>query len=62
MTITIKLKTDNTAFEDKETETRRIVQDWLDHTFGLNRLRGACTDNLLDFNGNTVGSVTVTGK
>ena len=55
MTITIRLKTDNAAFEDdKAEEVQRILKDWLSAGF-----RPA---NLYDANGNRVGSVTVTGK
>ena len=55
MTITIKLKTGNAAFEnDKEAEIAGILREWLD--------RGITERRLLDSNGNHVGSVTVTGK
>ena len=56
MTITIKLKTDNAAFQDgqKEQEIQRILQDWIDTGWGPRRLR--------DYNGNTIGEVKVTGK
>lgn len=56
MTITIKLKTDNAAFQDgcKEQEIQNILQDWINSGCGPRKLR--------DSNGNTVGSVTVTGK
>jgi hypothetical protein len=58
MTITIRLKTDNAAFEDdREGELLRI--------FGQAALAvvqyGASRKSLRDSNGNTVGSVTVTG-
>ena len=60
MTITIRLKTDNAAFEDdRGAEVARIVLEavvpMLEH--------GELGKSLLyDANGNTVGSVTVTGK
>jgi hypothetical protein len=60
MTITIKLKTDNAAFEDKHTETLRIIQAWLDDAARYGDL--LATNILIDYNGNTVGSVRVTGK
>jgi hypothetical protein len=59
MTITIKLRTDNAAFEDNPGEVLRIVQDWLDKSARYGTLEGA---NLRDYNGNTVGTVTVRGK
>jgi hypothetical protein len=63
MTITIRLKTDNASFElDKEAEVIRLVSHWLNHTFGLNRLRGRKLDLLFDINGNAVGTAKVTGK
>ncbi len=56
MTITIKLKTDNAAFADgcKEQEVQRILEKWIAEGYGPRNLR--------DYNGNTVGSVTVTGR
>jgi hypothetical protein len=56
MTITIKLNTDNAAFQDglKEQEVQDILQKWIDSGWGPRTLR--------DSNGNTVGSVTVRGK
>lgn len=62
MTITIKLKTDNAAFTDghypeetRNAEIRRIIHEWMH--------KGYMADaDLRDSNGNTVGTVTVTGK
>lgn len=56
MTITIKLKTDNAAFQDgcKEQEIQDILQKWIDAGWGPRRL--------LDSNGNHVGDIKVTGK
>ena len=56
MTITIKIKTDNAAFEDKDAEIKRILQKRLVDDWPFDR------NTLVDYNGNTVGSVTVTGK
>ena len=57
MTITIKLKTGNAAFEgDKDSEIRRILTEIAD-TWPV-----SSGMNVRDYNGNTVGSVTVTGK
>ncbi len=58
MTITIKIDTGNAAFEDRATEISRILHQWLDREGDF--ARG--TVKLHDYNGNTVGSVTVTGK
>lgn len=56
MTITIRLKTDNAAFEDRDTEVTRIVREWLDQC----RYRGPLLSMpLRDVNGNTVGSVAL---
>lgn len=61
MTITIKLKTDNAAFQPEASEevyrillrlTNRVSEG------GLHFLPG----NVLDSNGNTVGTVRVTGR
>ena len=64
MTITIKLTTDNAAFEDdKDAEIGRLV-----HRVAQRLERGAIasgireTQALVDLNGNRVGSVTVRGK
>ena len=63
MTITIKLKTDNAAFEDRDAEIGRLV-----HRVAQRLERGALASGikesqaLVDLNGNKVGSVTVTGK
>jgi hypothetical protein len=55
MTITIKLNTDNAAFSDsKDAEVQRILRVWL--------AEGATSGKLRDYNGNTVGTVTITGK
>lgn len=57
MTITIKLRTDNAAFEwDKDEEIKRILQKRLIDDWPFD------TNTLVDFNGNTVGTVTVTGR
>ena len=70
MTITIKLKTENVAFCDsdagehdrdaqdyaRDEEIRRILQHRLVNDWPFE------SNTLVDFNGNTVGSVTVTGK
>jgi hypothetical protein len=58
MTITIKLKTDNAAFEDKDAEVARIMAR-ICREFDR---YGPQPTNIRDYNGNTVGSVTVTGK
>ena len=69
MTITIRLKTGNAAFtaEDadpgdryaqdgaREREITRILREWINH-------EGPADATLHDYNGNRVGSVTVTGK
>lgn len=61
MTITIKLRTDNAAFsEDRDAEVLRILREWLDSADQSGTPMNV--DRLQDFNGNTVGSVTVTGK
>ena len=55
MTITIKIRTGNAAFEDdKDAEIRRILCEWI--------ADGAHARPLYDYNGNRVGSVAVTGK
>jgi hypothetical protein len=54
MTITIKINTGNAAFEDKEAEVTRIITNWL--------ARGIRDAGLMDYNGNRVGTVKVTGK
>ena len=64
MTITIRLKTGNAAFgevgsADYDAEVGRLVYIVSERLrFG----RGADGIKLHDYNGNTVGSVTVTGK
>ena len=57
--ITIKITTDNAAFEDngKDQEVYNILQEMAD-----NWPRAASTGKVRDSNGNTVGSVTLTGK
>lgn len=56
MTFTIKIKTDNAAFQDnKEGEIRWILQDWIRRDILVDR-------RVMDSNGNTVGSITVKGK
>jgi len=55
MTITIRLKTGNAAFEDdKDAEVHRILREWL--------ADGARARPLYDYNGNKIGAVTVTGR
>ena len=70
MTITIKIKTNNAAFRDddagendrdaqeyaRDEEIRRILMDRLVKDWPFD------STTLIDSNGNTVGSVTVTGK
>lgn len=57
MTITIRLKTGSAAFEDdKDAEIRRILLERLVNDWPFDR------NTLVDYNGNTVGSVTVRGK
>jgi hypothetical protein len=58
MTITIKLKTENAAFEDKDAEVARILAQVCKQFYSY----GPQPSKLRDYNGNTVGSVTVTGK
>lgn len=58
MTITIKINTDNAAFEDREAEVERIIKDWARQA----QFVAGCSQPLRDYTGNTVGSVTVTGK
>ncbi len=68
MTITIRLQTDNAAFQDQDGDPRyevarivRQIASWFVDD-GL-YLDGADTyPPLRDSNGNTVGSVTVTGR
>lgn len=61
MTITIKLKTENAAFEgDRDEAIWRIIYEWASGPLYQFRPPGNC--QLRDINGNTVGSVTVTGK
>lgn len=55
MTITIKINTDNAAFEgDRDEEIARMLRRWLE--------RGISDAGLMDLNGNRVGSVQVKGK
>lgn len=57
MTITIRLKTGNAAFEDDAEIVRilaRVAREY--YSFGPQ------PTSIRDINGNTVGSVTVTGK
>lgn len=62
MKITITIATDNAAFQDgnKEAEIARLVQIVADRISegGSSYARG----NLQDVNGNTCGTVTVTGR
>lgn len=58
MTITIKINTDNAAFESRR-ELRRILLEAVDQVTSRTR---AELGPLRDVNGNTVGSVTVRGK
>lgn len=62
MTITIRLKTDNDAFQDgnRETEIARLVQAVADRISEGGSTYAEC--QLRDTNGNTVGTVTVTGR
>jgi adenosine deaminase len=53
MKITISINTDNAAFEDKDAEVYRILQEWL---MSVQRM-GLDDKTLHDSNGNTVGSV-----
>ena len=68
MTITITIATDNEAFQDgnKAAEVSRIIAAWAQKTAVEARTIGAHTFNglqpLRDVNGNTVGSVKVSGK
>jgi hypothetical protein len=55
VTITIKLKTGDAAFEyDRKIEVQRILREWI--------ADGIHARLLFDYNGNRVGSVTVTGQ
>ena len=59
MTITIKIDTGNAAFEDnKEEEVKRILTHWM----ATDTITESGSIRLRDYNGNTVGSVTVRGK
>lgn len=61
MTITITLRTDNDVFQpDASEEVYRILRALTDRVSdgGLHYLPG----NITDSNGNTVGTVTVTGR
>jgi len=65
MTITIKLKTDNAAFEgdSRDLEIARLI--WgVAHRFERGAVASGVREArpLKDRNGNTVGSVTVTGR
>ena len=58
MTITIKLKTENAAFQDdKRAEVFRILAEWI-----ANGQRGIWASKLYDHNGNQVGTATLTGQ
>ncbi len=61
MTITIKIKTDNDAFQDgnKDAEIGRMLSRWLAGA-AFDPPNG--TEPLRDSNGNTVGSIKVTGR
>lgn len=59
MTITIRLKTDNAAFEDKDAEIARIMQRL---ARDLECISPGVRHAIHDLNGNTVGSVTVKGN
>lgn len=62
MTITIKLDTGNAAFEvDPIGELERILIRFMVRAKYTASLKD-CTGALQDSNGNTVGSVTVTGQ
>ena len=59
MTITIRLKTDNAAFEDdQDAEIARILAEYL---LTVGRF-GFDSRKLRDINGNIVGTVKVTGR
>jgi molybdopterin converting factor small subunit len=59
MTITIKIETGNAAFEYEGEEVGRILHELAARVVQ----RGSVTrETLRDYNGNTVGSVKVTGK
>lgn len=60
MTITIKIDTGNAAFQDgfKAEEVARIVHEYVLPCIA----DGAKLRPVRDYNGNTVGSVKVTGK
>lgn len=62
MTITIKIDTGNAAFQgdNKHPEIVRIVQEWAARLTTGNRWSNY-PPTLRDVNGNTVGTVTVTG-
>jgi hypothetical protein len=58
MTITIKINTDNAAFEDKDAEVARIMAQVCREFYSY----GPQPSRLRDSNGNTVGSITVRGR
>lgn len=63
--ITITIKTDNAAFDDgnRAHEVVRILRTLADKLDGTGVLRGGCMPaSVYDRNGNTVGTVTLTGK
>lgn len=63
MTITIRLKTDNEAFEgDRELTAFKIAQSGVDRLVTFGRPKSRIGYGLRDANGNTVGTVKVTGK
>lgn len=61
MTITIRLKTDNAAFEDKDQEVTRILHRWIERA-AMGWLDSGTVTKLMDYNGNAVGTITVRGK
>lgn len=62
MTITIKIDTGNAAFSggNRNNEVRRIVDEAIEIV--KEALCGPCSLRLFDYNGNAVGTLTVTGK
>ena len=62
MTITIRLATDNAAFEnDKDAKIARILREYVREATRLG-VANLGAVQLHDINGNTVGSVTVTDR
>lgn len=58
MNITIKINADNAAFkEDRSAEIGHILEELSNMFFS-----GAVLGSIMDSNGNTCGSITITGK